>query len=53
MQISSEQVESFQADGAIVLRRLFSAAEIAQLRAGVDANLASPSPPGEARKRCA
>ena len=44
MEISSEQVESFQADGAIVLRRLFSAAEIAQLRAGIDANLAAPGP---------
>jgi ectoine hydroxylase-related dioxygenase (phytanoyl-CoA dioxygenase family) len=44
VETSSEQVEAFQADGAIVLRQLLSAAELAQLRAGIDANLACPSP---------
>jgi ectoine hydroxylase-related dioxygenase (phytanoyl-CoA dioxygenase family) len=44
MQVSSEQVAEFQADGAIVLRQLFAPAEIARLRAGIDENLAHLSP---------
>ena len=44
MEISSGQIESFQADGAIVLRQLFAPAEVARLRQGVDEALANPSP---------
>jgi ectoine hydroxylase-related dioxygenase (phytanoyl-CoA dioxygenase family) len=36
-------VEDYAGDGAIVVRGLFSAAEIALLREGVDANIAAPS----------
>ena len=44
MKISEDQVQAFQADGAIVLRQLFSPQEVARLRAGIDANLAHLSP---------
>jgi ectoine hydroxylase-related dioxygenase (phytanoyl-CoA dioxygenase family) len=44
VQIPSAQVETFQAEGAIVLRQLLSPAQVARLRAGIDANLARPSP---------
>ena len=44
VQISNEQVENFHADGAIVLRQLFSAVEVARLRAGIEHGLAHPSP---------
>ncbi len=37
-------VRDFQADGAVVVRGLFSASEIALARAGIEANLADPSP---------
>lgn len=42
--VSAAQVESFQADGAIVLRRLLTPAEVGLLRAGIEENLAHPSP---------
>jgi ectoine hydroxylase-related dioxygenase (phytanoyl-CoA dioxygenase family) len=38
-----EQVAAFAADGAVCLRGLLSNAELAQLRRGIDANLARPS----------
>jgi ectoine hydroxylase-related dioxygenase (phytanoyl-CoA dioxygenase family) len=38
------QVDAFQADGAVVLRRLLEPAEVELLRRGIDANLAHPSP---------
>jgi len=44
VEISSAQVDAFQADGAIVLRQLLSTAEVAVLREGIDHNLAHPSP---------
>jgi len=37
-------VEAFQADGAVVLRSLLTPAEIGILRAGIEENLAHPSP---------
>jgi ectoine hydroxylase-related dioxygenase (phytanoyl-CoA dioxygenase family) len=37
-------VQAFAADGAVVLRGLLTPAEVAVLRAGIDANLAAPSP---------
>jgi ectoine hydroxylase-related dioxygenase (phytanoyl-CoA dioxygenase family) len=43
-QVSQSQVDSFQADGALVLRQLLEPREIELLRQGIDANLAHPSP---------
>jgi ectoine hydroxylase-related dioxygenase (phytanoyl-CoA dioxygenase family) len=42
--IDSETVASFQRDGAVCIRQLFSPEEMAVLRAGIDANLAHLSP---------
>ena len=42
--LSDEQVAQFQRDGAMCIRQLLSADEIALLRAGIEANLAAPSP---------
>jgi ectoine hydroxylase-related dioxygenase (phytanoyl-CoA dioxygenase family) len=42
--IDDDTVARFQRDGAVCIRRLFSADELTELRAGVDLNLASPSP---------
>ena len=39
-----EQVAAFQRDGAVCLRQLLSADEVATLRRGIDGNLAQPSP---------
>jgi len=36
--------QAYQRDGAVVLRGLLNPAEVARLRAGIDANLATPSP---------
>jgi ectoine hydroxylase-related dioxygenase (phytanoyl-CoA dioxygenase family) len=42
--VSDHEVELFQADGAVVLRQLLAPAEVELLRAGIDENLAHPSP---------
>jgi ectoine hydroxylase-related dioxygenase (phytanoyl-CoA dioxygenase family) len=42
--ITDELVDQFQRDGAVCLRQLFDAREIAELRAGIDLNLAHLSP---------
>jgi ectoine hydroxylase-related dioxygenase (phytanoyl-CoA dioxygenase family) len=42
--VSRQDVEAFQADGAIVLRAILEPAEVALLRAGIEQNLAQPSP---------
>ena len=44
MHVSSEQVATFQSDGALVLRQLLSPAEVTRLRTGIDQALAQPSP---------
>lgn len=49
--VSAVDVENFQRDGAVCLRRLFSPAEIELLRAGIDANLAQPSPRAKVASR--
>lgn len=41
--VTEADVQSFQRDGAVCLRQLFSPAEMELLRAGIDANLAQPS----------
>jgi ectoine hydroxylase-related dioxygenase (phytanoyl-CoA dioxygenase family) len=42
--IDAATVDEFQRDGAVCIRGLFGAAEIALLRDGIDENLAHPSP---------
>jgi len=42
--VSDETVSAYQRDGAVCLRGLLSAPEVALLREGIDANLAAPSP---------
>lgn len=42
--IADDLVDRFQRDGAVCIRQLFSPREVEELRAGIDANLASPSP---------
>ncbi len=42
--IDEATVAAFRRDGAVCVRRLFSAAEMALLAAGIERNLASPSP---------
>jgi ectoine hydroxylase-related dioxygenase (phytanoyl-CoA dioxygenase family) len=42
--VSAEEVAAFEADGAVVLRGLLTPAEVELLRAGIDENLAHPSP---------
>jgi ectoine hydroxylase-related dioxygenase (phytanoyl-CoA dioxygenase family) len=44
MDLPQETIDAFQAEGAVVLRQLLSPAEVARLRAGIDCNLANPSP---------
>jgi ectoine hydroxylase-related dioxygenase (phytanoyl-CoA dioxygenase family) len=44
LDIDAELVDAFARNGAVCLRGLFGADEIATLRAGIDANLAAPSP---------
>ena len=43
-QLSSEAVQTFARDGAVVLRGLLNANELAQLTAGIEYNLAHLSP---------
>ncbi|MGB6054517.1 MAG: phytanoyl-CoA dioxygenase family protein [Burkholderiaceae bacterium] len=42
--VTPEQIDAFQRDGAICLRQLLNADEVALLRDGIDANIAAPSP---------
>ena len=42
--VSAAQIDAFQADGAVVLRSLLAPSEIERLRAGIEENLAHPSP---------
>jgi ectoine hydroxylase-related dioxygenase (phytanoyl-CoA dioxygenase family) len=42
--LDSSDVAAFQADGAVVLRQVLTPAEVELLRAGIDENLAHPSP---------
>src|SRR5262249_48835059 len=42
--VTADDIENYQRDGAACIRQLFSPAEIAILRAGIDANLAHPGP---------
>ena len=42
--VTPELVQAWQRDGAVCLRQLLTPDEVAQLRRGIDANLAAPSP---------
>jgi ectoine hydroxylase-related dioxygenase (phytanoyl-CoA dioxygenase family) len=49
--VTAAQVDAFQADGAVHIRHLFTADEIALLRRGIDANLVAPSPRAKVASR--
>jgi len=51
MMITDREVQGFQRDGAVCIRRLFNAGEIELLRSGIDANLAHPSPRAKVASR--
>lgn len=44
LQLSQATIDQFQVDGATVLRQVFRRDEVELLEAGIDANLANPSP---------
>jgi hypothetical protein len=49
--LAPDQVETFRRDGAVCVRQLLSADEVALLRQGIDANLAAPSPRAKVASR--
>lgn len=49
--VTSEDIESFQRDGAVCLRQLLTPQDIGLLREGIDANLANPSPRAKVASR--
>jgi ectoine hydroxylase-related dioxygenase (phytanoyl-CoA dioxygenase family) len=49
--VSIAEIEAFRRDGAVCLRRLFEPGEIAILRAGIEDNLAQPSPRAKVASR--
>ena len=42
--ISDEAVQAYQTQGAVCIRNAFTPQQISQLTAGIEANLANPSP---------
>lgn len=49
--VSDQLVQDFQRDGAVCIRQLLNADEIALLRDGIEANLAAPSPRAKVASR--
>ncbi len=49
--VTQSDIDAFQRDGAICLRQLFTPDEVERLRAGIDANLAQPSPRAKVASR--
>jgi ectoine hydroxylase-related dioxygenase (phytanoyl-CoA dioxygenase family) len=49
--VSTDTIESFRRDGAIVLRGVFDAEQVALVERGIERNLASPSPRGKVASR--
>jgi len=49
--LSDQDVADFQRDGAVCIRQLLNADEVALLRAGIDTNLAAPSPRAKVASR--
>ena len=44
MLLTSDEIDSFAAEGAVVVRGAFTAAQVAQVAAGIEANLQDPGP---------
>jgi ectoine hydroxylase-related dioxygenase (phytanoyl-CoA dioxygenase family) len=51
MMVTNADIDAFQHDGAICLRQMFKPPEVELLRAGIDANLAHPSPRAKVASR--
>jgi ectoine hydroxylase-related dioxygenase (phytanoyl-CoA dioxygenase family) len=49
--VRASEIAAFARDGAVCLRQVFSPDEVSLLRAGIDANLASPSPRAKVASR--
>ena len=49
--VNDQMVEDFHRDGAVCIRQLLTADEIALLREGIEANLAAPSPRAKVASR--
>jgi len=49
--VTPEQIEAFRRDGVVALRRLLQPHEVDLLRAGIDSNLARPSPRAKVASR--
>ena len=49
--ITAADTEAYQRDGAVCLRNLFTSGQIELLRAGLDSNLANPSPRSKVASR--
>jgi ectoine hydroxylase-related dioxygenase (phytanoyl-CoA dioxygenase family) len=49
--VTTEQVEEYRENGAVCIRGIFTAAEVALLREGIDNNLAAPSPRAKTASR--
>ena len=49
--VTPELIDAFARDGAVCLRGLLNADEVALLRAGIDANIAAPSPRAKVASR--
>ena len=49
--VTPDVAEAFARDGAVCLRQLLNADEVALLRAGIDANIATPSPRAKVASR--
>lgn len=51
MKVTQDDIDAFQLDGAVCLRQVLSADDVALLRQGIDANLANPSPRAKVASR--
>lgn len=51
MKVTQANIDAFQQDGAVCLRQVLSADDVALLRQGIDVNLANPSPRAKVASR--
>jgi ectoine hydroxylase-related dioxygenase (phytanoyl-CoA dioxygenase family) len=51
VKVTQDDIDAFQLDGAVCLRQVLSADDVALLRQGIDANLANPSPRAKVASR--
>jgi hypothetical protein len=49
--VSPELIESFRTNGAVIIKGIFTPAELATLRDGIDTNLTTPSPRAKVASR--